>query len=172
MVDNLAITGTASFPLTLNSTTSDMTSGTYNLGEMPTPNDNQYCVDLDTNDFPNKCGNYYSWTDATTGSTLTSGNAPNSICPKNWKLPTGSSSGEYATLQSVFGWLNGGEVNASAWRGLFAGQDGGNVGNAGMYWTSTASVDKVAYYMVYSSTINAGYSNLMTLKNSVRCLTR
>lgn len=57
-------------------------------------------------------GYLYNWPAATAGETMTShpqtaGNAPNSICPKNWRLPTGNSTGEFA-------WLNAKMNNPSA----------------------------------------------------------
>ena len=34
-------------------------------------------------------GNYYSWGAATANNTIADGNAPDSVCPKGWILPTG-----------------------------------------------------------------------------------
>lgn len=47
------------------------------------------------------CGylyNYYTATAGTGGNDMTTGNAPSSICPAGWKLPTGGSGGEFAIL--------------------------------------------------------------------------
>lgn len=57
-------------------------------------------------------GYLYNWSAATAGESRTShpaaaGNAPNSICPRNWRLPTGNSTGEFA-------WLNAKMNNPSA----------------------------------------------------------
>lgn len=61
---------------------------------------------------PGNYGYLYNWSAATAGESRTShshtaGDAPNSICPKNWRLPTGNSTGEFA-------WLNAKMNNPSA----------------------------------------------------------
>ena len=46
-------------------------------------------------------GNYYNWYTATAGtgtSVMTTGNAPSSICPKGWRLPTGGSDSYFTSL--------------------------------------------------------------------------
>jgi uncharacterized protein (TIGR02145 family) len=121
MVDNLALSGTATTPLVLNSDTSDLATGaTYSLGAMPAASSAQtYCNNLNPAVYPHKCGNYYNWANSTAGSTISDGNAPNSVCPKNWRLPT---SGEISTLNTGLGWGNAGaNVINSAFRGLYAG---------------------------------------------------
>lgn len=48
-------------------------------------------------------GNYYNWNTAiasNNSSSLTSGNAPNSICPANWRLPRAS--GDYPEFATLF----------------------------------------------------------------------
>ena len=46
-------------------------------------------------------GNYYNWYTATAGTgitALTSGDAPSSICPKGWRLPTGGPNSDFTGL--------------------------------------------------------------------------
>ena len=52
---------------------------------------------------------YYSWTAATAGtgtSSVTSGDAPSSVCPKGWKLPPNSGNGSYTNFTSAAGIAN------------------------------------------------------------------
>jgi uncharacterized protein (TIGR02145 family) len=178
MVDNLAISGTALNPLILDSTTTDMGSGTYSLGEMPTPNGQSYCNLLNVADYPHKCGNYYLKQGvATLGWNFPSQQpAPNSICPKNWRLPA---TGEFATLATQLGWSAGNgignTINDSAWRGLYAGYytSGGaasNVGTYGYYITSAYSGNALVYNngTSFSATTNVGSSDSVP----IRCVAR
>lgn len=48
----------------------------------------------------NEHGSYYTWFTATAGSTISSGDAPNSICPKGWKLPNNNN---YIEIVSDYG---------------------------------------------------------------------
>jgi uncharacterized protein (TIGR02145 family) len=176
MVDNLAITGTSSTPITLEPTMTDMTSGTYSLGAMTDPNVStsaNYCINLSTSTYYQKCGMHYNWTTATLGSTLSSGTAPDSICPKNWRLPA---NGEYTTLQNALNWTSSdGSVNTSAWRGLYAGYNGtGGQGSTGEYWSGTAYSSTYAYHLEYSTTgpLLPSYDRAKSIQCSVRCLAR
>ena len=54
-------------------------------------------------DAPNNYGYYYNFAAATAGknrTNLTTGEAPYDICPKGWRLPTGSATGEFAMLNA------------------------------------------------------------------------
>ena len=64
----------------------------------------------DTSSGATNYGYLYNWPAATAGETrssITTGNAPYSICPKNWRLPVGgdydSGIGEFADLDKAFG---------------------------------------------------------------------
>jgi uncharacterized protein (TIGR02145 family) len=174
MVDNLALESSQ----TLDDTTSDLNDiTTYTMGAVGDPNGQTYCADLNTADYANKCGYQYTWTVATAGSTVNFGSAPNSICPKNWRLPTSEG---YTTLSTALGWATGGadSVNNSAWRGLYAGQNTStNVGSSGYYWMSTSTTAVAAYLLAYDYSSNNNNINPNTLgsrsnQNSVRCLAR
>jgi uncharacterized protein (TIGR02145 family) len=168
MVDNLALAGSQ----TLDDISSDINSGTYDLGAVGDPNTVAYCDLLDVAIYQQKCGYHYSWSQATIDSTLASGSAQDSICPKNWRLPI---NGEYATLQSNLGWGNAGiNVIGSAWRGLYAGMDTStNVNVTGYYWTSTAYSASDAYRLHFNaSSVRPSYNIGKTVQFSVRCLAK
>jgi len=189
MVDNLALQA----PITLNSTTSDMTSGTYNLlaANVGNPNTSGYCTDrrdgvvVDNRGVPYRygCGLTYQWNSATTGSTLASGNAPNSICPKNWMLPPGPATAandrSYTSLITALNWANpttlrGDVVVNSAWRGLYVGLAGSGQSQNGMYMTSTAYSSTYNYnlWFAYNQTTTGSDNRGKTYNMSIRCVAR
>jgi uncharacterized protein (TIGR02145 family) len=137
-------------------------------------------------------GYLYNWSAATAGESQTtmpagSGNAPNSICPKNWRLPTGGSTGEFA-------WLNAKMNNPSAtspstsssyyanWQntGPFRGVFSGNwlygfygQGDVGVFWSGSAdpSGSYGAFYLGFgSSDVYPGIYNYRYTGIAVRCL--
>lgn len=93
-------------------------------------------------------GSYYSFYTATAGwadQNIREGNAPISICPKGWRLPTGGSTGDYSALYAKY--------NSSA---LMQGEPGftlggfisnyyGDWGEVGYYWTATVKDINTAY---------------------------
>lgn len=101
-------------------------------------------------------GYLYNWSAATAGESRTShdqnaGNAPYSICPANWRLPTGGPSGEFSALDIAFGgtgrYAGSGEPNIALWgheglfKGVFSGAwDGEFVGQGdfGDLWSASA----------------------------------
>ncbi|MFO0862281.1 MAG: LPXTG cell wall anchor domain-containing protein [Candidatus Saccharibacteria bacterium] len=91
-------------------------------------------------------GYLYNWSAATAGESRTSmpagsGNAPYSICPANWRLPTGGSGGEFAALYTALGsspaqWNYPGPFQgtfAGVWWEGFYGQ-----GDYGDLWSASA----------------------------------
>ena len=108
----------------------------------------------------NTYGGYYTWYTATAG-TGTYGmrltNAPGSICPKGWRLPTGGNSGEFQALYN----------NYNSPSALISGpakmELGGAVdmdksiyfqGTIGNYWTSTAANNNISAFMLALSETN------------------
>ena len=104
-------------------------------------------------------GYLYNWPAATAGETtssITTGNAPHSICPAGWRLPTGgdynSGEGEFADLDRAFGgtgtssWNS--EANIAKWnyggplKGVLSGNWGGGgfdvYGYYGYLWSKSA----------------------------------
>lgn len=117
---------------------------------------------------------FYTATAGTGGTSLTSGNAPSSICPKGWRLPTGGSSGEFKTLYNNYN-------SASSMMGvpnfiLSGTVSNGSVlsqGSYGNYWSSTVNNANNAFYL------NLGSSNVFPVDRddkssgySVRCVAR
>lgn len=94
-------------------------------------------------------GYYYNWY-AATGGTGTrvqdSGDAPGSICPKDWRLPTKE---EADVLSSKYSIDEGSAAPVNlVFSGLcYAGNCPQNQGQYGFWWTSTASSSSKAYYM-------------------------
>jgi uncharacterized protein (TIGR02145 family) len=126
-------------------------------------------------------GYFYNWPAATAGETTAtmpggSDVAPNSICPKGWRLPTGDPSGEFVQLDniiSVAGWQFSG-----AFRGVFAGDwDNGfsSQGDYGLFWSSSERplTSNVAYtlYLDDFFPFVGGTSNRDD-GMSIRCLAR
>lgn len=116
--------------------------------------------------------NFYTATAGTGGTSLTSGNAPSSICPKGWRLPTGGSSGEFNTLY--------GQYNSAA---LLMGEPSftlsgyvynGSVrdqGAKGIFWSSTVgNANEAARMYLSSSSVYPSNINFKSCGHSVRCV--
>ena len=186
MVDNLAIEPAPANTqvLLLESTNSDFPTAANHIFPMTStsfvnPNTapgQTYCANLSTATYPHKCGMRYEFVVAIAGASVpTAITLPDSICPRNWRLPA---DGEYATLQTALSWgSSGANVINSPWRGLYAGT--GTVataqGTSGFYWTATAASTTNAYRLSFfsgsvtpsvSTSVNAGSAS------SLRCLAR
>ena len=119
-----------------------------------------------TGDTGNGATNYgylYNWPAATAGETQITmpagnGNAQYSICPKNWKLPTGDTTGDFANLDKAFGgtgqYAGSGQSNIAKWqntgpfKGVFSGLWSGSFydqGSYGYWWSSSAYPDNSFY---------------------------
>ncbi|MBC9954739.1 prepilin-type N-terminal cleavage/methylation domain-containing protein [Leucobacter sp. cx-42] len=103
-------------------------------------------------------GYLYNFSAATAGETqvsLITGNASHSICPANWRLPTGGSpSSDFGQLDVAFGgtgsYAGNGETNIAKWQpsGPFRGSLSGNwrsgfrdQGGGGDLWSASATPD-------------------------------
>lgn len=118
-------------------------------------------------------GYLYNWPAVTAGESRTShdenaGNAPQSICPKNWRLPTSvpnqdfsDASGDFPDLDRAFGgngiYADSGEPNIAKWqptgpfKGVFAGywyEGFVDQGSVGVLWSSSAYPDYAGYAML------------------------
>lgn len=132
----------------------------------------------------NPCYSYYSYVAAVSGSGIglsqDGENAPYSICPRGWKLPT---SGAKANNAGLFDFYN----LAAAYKNNFFEQAGPGttanfllsgfsniyVGTYGYYWSSTVNSSTHAYYaMINSSGINPGWADSRRYESAVRCLAR
>ena len=109
-------------------------------------------------------GAYYSWTAATAGtgtSSVTSGDAPSSVCPKGWKLPPNSGKGSYTNFTSAAGIANSSagsnKIRSAPYNFPYAGYVGfgslNNVGSNGYYWSRTvlSGSSQHAYYLNFNS---------------------
>ncbi len=115
-------------------------------------------------------GNYYSFNAATdnSASILSSGNAPDDVCPANWRLPTGelSSSGSFGGLFSAYGTINGINVGSidirqKPFHFVLSGMTGYNktitlVNSYGDYWTSSI-VNLISAYTLHIEDSSLGH---------------
>ena len=132
-------------------------------------------------------GYLYNWCAAMKGQTTTSAcmsastplpDTTTSICPAGWRLPTGGSGGEFATLNTA---INGGSTSSDA--GLIAlpwlAQRGGYwvagfsyQGSSGSYWSSMQNSSSTsAYYLSFGSTyVSPSNGNGKDSGRAVRCV--
>ena len=115
-------------------------------------------------------GNYYSWPAATAGSgnnVSSSGDATDSICPANWRLPLGSSTynetpGSFYYLLNQYGLTSSPTSgnNNIATSPLYFVRSGYvssyssylyNAGSNGSYWSGRADSSNRAYYLYFDS---------------------
>lgn len=148
---------------------------TYTTPALPNKDENAHYI----------LGNYYQWNAATagTGGAITDGQATSSICPKGWRLPTSTASGEFQALitasfistnvakltSAPYFFVRGGYVTQSA-STLFNG-----AGDRGIYWSSTPRPDGTNAYRLYFenvSSINPSGSYSRGYGFSVRCIAR
>jgi len=176
MTQNLRLVG----PFQPDKSDSDVTwtkgSGTFNLPDANSGTDYNgvYVFNTENNDY----GVYYSWTAVTAGTgttSMASGDASSSICPKGWRLPTGASSGEWQTLYNEY---PSSVLMRSAYgpglvlSGYRLGTNNYYQGNVGRYWTSTAQSQVYAFNVnLESSAFNADY-NTKNWCFPVRCVAR
>jgi len=132
-------------------------------------------------------GNFYSFNAATagTGASVTTGgqNAPSSICPKGWQLPTSNNTNDksFGKLTADYGIAN----NAAGSTALRAAPlyfiYGGyvysgslrNAGSEGDYWSSTAYSASQAYNLGFSSSAVLPSGNVYRYYGrSIRCVAK
>ena len=118
---------------------------------------------------------FYTATAGTGGTSLTSGNAPSSICPKGWRLPTGGrSTGEFQTLYNNYNSASQmmGEPNFTL-SGYVRNGSVYSQGDFGYFWSSTVYNANRAYGLsLGSSNVGPGYDDVKSNGNSVRCVAR
>ncbi len=141
-------------------------------------------------------GNYYSWCTATAGTCKDSGDAPSSICPKGWKLPSNDDTniGTYTALNTAYSgsWESNVTIyGTSGYAGRRFGYNsadaffpaGGhifqlgllNAGSDGFYWSrtvNTSTTDNAYSLLFYGGSANPANDTLSRyLGFSVRCVT-
>ena len=138
-----------------------------------------------------KVGVYYNYCAATVGTYCYNGSsgvdlpdtiidAPQDICPVNWRMPTGGTNGEYAMLDSKYNSTHDATSTASLQYNLsailsgnFYNNSAGAFGSSGYWWTSTWSATASMYYLTVSPTDvypNGMGSNDRYNGRSIRCL--
>ena len=136
----------------------------------------------------------YQWNTATagTGGNMTSGEANDSICPRNWKLPTSNntSNGSFAYLLTQYGVqsnVSGTGVDGKSYniaqqplffvRSGYLNPNGPYLyytGNLAYYWSSTPYSDgTTAYYLRFNNSgVTPSDYNGRLYGFSLRCLAR
>jgi uncharacterized protein (TIGR02145 family) len=207
MVDNLKLDNYTETPADSNVTTNytipaTATSGgsqydTSQVWDPGNPSDyggtvNEYndslCGPGEANAGTTTCYGYlYNFYAATAGwGTLSvgSGDAPQDVCPKNWRLPTGRDTGEFAILHadmagvtppSTDDTLFAGWQPTGAFRGVFSGYyDSGSTGQGyvGAFWSSSVYMVYSASYLTYSlANAYPEKANVKSVGYAVRCVT-
>ena len=198
MTQNLALGGSTAMNLT--QADSNVGSGGFTLpasvsegdwaGSYTTPEFFDYAGNYPSQQAINKYGNYYNWPAATAGTNPSSGDSQYSICPKNWRLPSASSTD--ATDSEFYKMLNPyittGSWSGSSWSSVtttnftnapvslvFSGDYYGGLGNqgsTGFFWSATASGSDDAGNL-YARSSGRVYPRDIDSKdygNSIRCL--
>ena len=125
-------------------------------------------------------GNSYNWTSAVASnnsSSLTSGDAPNSICPAGWRLFK-TSNNEFAnllTLYNVISDINSTNYNANGFKNvrnhpLYLVRSGGS---SGLYYSSAIGDWQGAFRLYFNSSyISPKATEYRRERGSLRCLAR
>lgn len=127
-------------------------------------------------------GAYYSFTAATAGTgdaSLTSGEAPSSVCPKGWKLPPNAGNGSYTAFVTTAGITNDAAGSTKIRSAPYSFPYAGGVwdsalnypGFNGYYWSRTVSSANNTYGLYFSS---VGVDSIYSLDRcngfSIRCV--
>lgn len=113
---------------------------------------------------------------ACSGSSSTVVTTTISVCPSNWRLPTGNG-GEFGALSAAVNATNdaAGSTNLrTAWFGQYGGGMSGGLGGqggGGRYWSSTQNSNTNAYSFDFSSTsVNSSSYIYKDNGRTVRCI--
>ena len=138
-------------------------------------------ISYDTsNAYVDSDGGFYTWHAATAGTGTTAiavqgQNAPASICPKGWRLPTGGNNGEFKILSANYpsygSMINSDPANFTLAGGVYNSMRG-QQGLIGYYWSSTTVSNNGAYYMGLqnSGDVNPVHADGKYSGFSVRCI--
>ena len=127
-------------------------------------------------------GTLYNYCAASAGTICTtsySSNASYDLCPSGWRLPTGNTGGEFATLYANASYntyakmrasvANGGAAFALA--GYFSSSTPTTQGSYGFYWSSTRSNNANMYILYLDTSIVYPSSNTnRSYGSSIRCI--
>ena len=103
--------------------------------------------------------------------------APQDICPANWRMPTGGLTGEYSTLAQKYT-NTATETNSLQYNlstplsGYYYGDSASSQGNYGSWWSSTYYGSNYMYYLFVApaNVYSYNYSNYRINGLSMRCL--
>ena len=171
MTDNLRLINKS-----ISSSDSDMSSGSWTVPASSISGFSSY----NTNNayLDSTYGGYYTFYTATAGwgtNSVSSGNSSQSICPKNWRLPTGGSGGEFQTLYNNYN--SSSAMRSTPVNFTLAGyvyySSTDYQGSSGYYWSSTVYNASRAYLLRLNSS-NVAPANLDNKDRgfSVRCVAR
>ena len=142
----------------------------------------QECINAGYNDCLHyHIGNYYNWSAVVANnntSTLTSNNAPNSVCSSNWKLPMAKTVNDFATLAETYDLYgpNTSKLRISPIYFTRAGLFNGAIAYApgyNWYWLGTPSGVSNAYAPIfYGNIFSTTNADLKSYGFPVRCLAR
>ncbi len=102
--------------------------------------------------------------------------APQDICPANWRMPTGGNTGEYFKLAQKYGNdatnTNSLQYNLSTpLSGYYLGNAARDQGSGGLWWSSTYTYSDYMYVLnVYPTDVSPGNSSGRYIGQSMRCL--
>lgn len=103
-------------------------------------------------------GAYYSWAAATAATGMDTlevdgAEAPSSICPKGWHIPSNSGDKSYDNLINSYGFTEGSQIARYPFMFWYGGSYGDNnliIDGIGYYWTSTAKSAEYAHYLAFN----------------------
>jgi uncharacterized protein (TIGR02145 family) len=122
--------------------------------------------------------NFYAVTAGWGTASIGSGNSPQDICPKNWRLPTGGSGGEFQALYatSQFGSTYTEFLPSGAFAGVYSGlyyDEFSGRGSHGYFWSSSVSSTAGAYGLsITSSSVGPTGGIQKDAGSAVRCLAK
>ena len=162
---------------TLTPADSDVTSN-YTI---PTSSINGFSSSDTSNAYVDSDGGFYTWYTATAGTGTTAiavqgQNAPASICPKGWRLPTGGNNGEFQALYNNYSSssaLRSNPVNLTLSGHMYSSSRYFQ-GSDGTYWSSTVYSGSYAYGL-FLNTSNVNHTTYYSGEFdgfSVRCIAR
>ena len=172
MTQNLRIAGK-----TLTPADSDVTAN-YTI---PASSINGFSSSDTSNAYVDSDGGFYTWYTATAGTGTTAiavqgQNAPASICPKSWRLPTGGNNGEFQALYNNYSSssaLRSNPVNLTLSGHMYSSSRYFQ-GSDGTYWSSTVYSGSYAYGL-FLNTSNVNHTTYYSGEFdgfSVRCIAR
>ena len=172
MTQNLRIAGK-----TLTPADSDVTAN-YTI---PASSINGFSSSDTSNAYVDSDGGFYTWYTATAGTGTTAiavqgQNAPASICPKGWRLPTGGNNGEFQALYNNYSSssaLRSNPVNLTLSGHMYSSSRYFQ-GSDGTYWSSTVYSGSYAYGL-FLNTSNVNHTTYYSGEFdgfSVRCIAR